>query len=904
MADSNQDQLQAALGTTYVIERELGRGGMATVYLARDAKLQRPVALKVLQQDLAATLGPERFRREIATVAQLQHPHILGVHDSGETADGLLWFTMPYIEGETLRDRLRREHQLPLDDALRITREIAGALDYAHDAGVIHRDIKPENILLTKRGDALLADFGIARALADGASATGGQSIGLTMTGLAVGTPQYMSPEQASGERSLDARSDVYALGAVCYEMLAGEPPFSGPSQQAVVAKMLTQVAPSVRVLRPGVSAALDAVIARALARTPADRWPSAGEFGRAMAAAEQASHVSAAAPPPAVPRRPSGGAPNVAKKRKLPVASLTLALGFLIGAGLLFAWRAKVNGGGASDAGSAPGAVRLAVLPFENLGDTADAYFADGVTDAVRGKLTGVPGLAVIGSTSSGAYRHTTKTPQQIGDELGVRYLLIGKVRWVKEANGTSKVQVSPELVDVRSATDTWAGAFNAPITDVFQVQADIADKVAQKLQVALTPAAQQTIAEKPTKDVVAYDAFLRAQRLEKEGGPQASVKRQAIALYREAVGRDSTFAVAWAGMARAYANLYLSGATDQNLADSADVISARALALAPGLAIAHRVRAIYLAGILNDRGKAFTETQAALALEPHSAFALSGMAAEEARAGRWDEAIAHDLQAVQLDPRNENSWRSLSVDYYRSGRLSESKSALARSAAIAPNRLDAVEAEITRALAVGDLPGARAIAARLIQAGDSAGSVAYLSTYGDFGWIFDSAQTKYMLTLGVADFDNDRAQLAFSRAEQYWWMHDKERTRIWADTARIEYAKQLKDFPKDAQRVADLAISLAFLGRHDEAIAEGKRAASMITPSDDATLGPYLIYQLARVYLALGEKDAAMDELEKVMAVPYYMPPAWVRINPDFAPLKGNPRLEKILAGAKALS
>ncbi|MDQ2930265.1 MAG: serine/threonine protein kinase, partial [Gemmatimonadota bacterium] len=280
MADSNQDQLQAALGTTYIIERELGRGGMATVYLARDAKLHRPVALKVLQQDLAATLGPERFRREIATVAQLQHPHILGVHDSGETADGLLWFTMPYVEGETLRDRLRREHQLPLDDALRITREIAGALDYAHDAGVIHRDIKPENILLTKRGDSLLADFGIARALADGASPTGGQSIGLTMTGLAVGTPQYMSPEQASGERSLDARSDVYALGAVCYEMLAGGPPFSGSSQQAVIAKMLTQDAPSVRVLRSGVSAALDAVIARALARTPADPWPSAGEFG------------------------------------------------------------------------------------------------------------------------------------------------------------------------------------------------------------------------------------------------------------------------------------------------------------------------------------------------------------------------------------------------------------------------------------------------------------------------------------------------------------------------------------------------------------------------------------------------------------------------------------------------
>src|SRR5665213_893667 len=267
---------------------------MATVYLARDAKHQRPVALKVLQPDLAASLGPERFRREIATAAQLQHPHILGVHDSGETADGQLWFTMPYIEGESLRDRLRRERQLPIEDVVRITREIAGALDYAHDAGVLHRDIKPENILLTKRGDALLADFGIARALASGADGASGNS--LTMTGLAVGTPQYMSPEQAAGEHGLDARSDVFALGAVCYEMLAGEPPFTGPSQQAIIAKMLSTDAPSVRVLRPGVPPEMDSVLARALWRVPADRWPSAGEFARAMEMAAHASHTSQAA--------------------------------------------------------------------------------------------------------------------------------------------------------------------------------------------------------------------------------------------------------------------------------------------------------------------------------------------------------------------------------------------------------------------------------------------------------------------------------------------------------------------------------------------------------------------------------------------------------------------------------
>ncbi len=279
MPDATQrDQLQAALGERYVLDRELGRGGMATVFLARDTKHDRPVALKLLHPDLAAALGPERFRREIALAARLQHPHILSVHDSGEGAPGQLWFTMPFVSGETLRSRLQRERQLPTADAIGITREIALALDYAHRNGVVHRDIKPENILLTDDRQALVADFGIARALNASGAAPGSTS--LTETGLALGTPQYMSPEQASGDRALDARSDVYALGAVCFEMLAGEPPYTGPTPQAVIAKMMmARTAPSVRTLRPGVSEAVDAVIRRALDPIAAERFATAAEM-------------------------------------------------------------------------------------------------------------------------------------------------------------------------------------------------------------------------------------------------------------------------------------------------------------------------------------------------------------------------------------------------------------------------------------------------------------------------------------------------------------------------------------------------------------------------------------------------------------------------------------------------
>src|SRR3989454_1835242 len=310
-------QMQAALAGRYSLERELGRGGMATVYLARDVKHDRPVALKVLHPELASTLGPERFQREIKLAARLQHPHILTVLDSGEAA-GQLWYTMPFVEGESLRERLTRERQLLLEDALRITREVADALGYAHGQGIIHRDIKPENILLS-RGHALVADFGLARALQ---SAAGER---LTETGIAVGTPAYMSPEQATAERQVDARSDLYSLGCVLYEMLAGEPPYTGPSALAVIAKRFSEPIPHIRTVRENVPEAIEQAVSKALAKTPVDRYNSAAEFTEAL---RLASAVRTAGPI---------GLLRFLRQRPL---FAVLVVGFLVGAGVLFGWR------------------------------------------------------------------------------------------------------------------------------------------------------------------------------------------------------------------------------------------------------------------------------------------------------------------------------------------------------------------------------------------------------------------------------------------------------------------------------------------------------------------------------------------------------------------------------------
>ena len=518
------DSVANALRDRYTLQHELGRGGMAVVYLAHDVRHDRSVALKILHSDLAASLGPERLQREIQLTARLQHPHILAVHDSGEAA-GRLWYTMPYFPGESLRARLDREGPLPLEDALQIARNILAALAHAHRQGILHRDIKPENILL-EGGEAVLADFGIARAI----SAAGGES--LTQTGMAVGTPVYMSPEQAAGDRELDGRTDIYAAGCVLYEMLAGHPPFMGTSVQEIRRRQVMDPLPPLRSARTEVPEPVEQAVAKALAKAPVDRWAGAEQFAEALAPARISGERSAGATASAA----------VSLLRHPRARAIGLALAALaVAAGFLMSRRAGPP---------PPGVARLAVLPFENLGDSADAYFADGVADAVRGKLTALPNLEVIARASSMAYRRTDKTPQEVARELGVRYLLTGTVRWAKNGDRASRVQVSPELVEIRvsgAPASRWQQPFDAALTDVFQVQADIAGRVADALHLALGRADEQQLAQRPTASLPAYDAFLKgeAAALSLASWTPASL-RAALGFYREAVARDSGFGLA----------------------------------------------------------------------------------------------------------------------------------------------------------------------------------------------------------------------------------------------------------------------------------------------------------------------------------------------------------------------
>jgi serine/threonine-protein kinase len=547
-------QLEAGLTGQYLLVRELGRGGMATVFLATDVKHDRPVAFKVLHPDLAQSLGSERFQREIRLAARLQHPHILTVHDSGATA-GHLWFTMPFVEGESLRDRLRRERQLPLEDALRITRQAAQALHYAHEHGVVHRDIKPENLLLTSDGNTLVADFGIARALGVGADDS------LTQTGMSVGTPAYMSPEQATGDRALDARSDVYSLASVLYEMLAGEQPYTGPTMQSILMKRLSEPIPRVRSGRPSVPEAVDAAIGRALAVVPADRYATAAQFAQALDQAvtttSGSTHAAtvpvtpAAAPAAAAPAATAAVAPATAPPTPPRRLRLALAAAVALAAAAVGWWMLRPKPVAAASAN------HLAVLPFAVHGGGRLDFLAQGMVDLLSRNLDGagdirsVNGATVLAAAHADGGVADLEEGRRLARRLGAGLYVLGSVSAIG-----NQVRIEASLYDGGPAQPAIVSqsSVSGDTTQLFE----LVDRLAADLMVRQGKGVGSHLlqtAATTTQSLPALKAYLDAEGQLRRGQFDSS-----LAGFQQAVQLDSTFALAYyrLAVAAAWANRY----------------------------------------------------------------------------------------------------------------------------------------------------------------------------------------------------------------------------------------------------------------------------------------------------------------------------------------------------------
>jgi eukaryotic-like serine/threonine-protein kinase len=618
---SAPDRLSAALADRYRIERELGAGGMATVYLAEDLKHHRRVALKVLRSELADALGPERFLREIETTAALHHPHILPLYDSGSAGD-FLYYVMPFVEGESLRDRLTREKQLPIDDALQIAREVSDALSYAHSRGVIHRDIKPENIML-EGGHAMVADFGIARAV----SAAGNDS--LTRTGTSVGTPSYMSPEQAAGQQDLDGRSDLYALGCVVYEMLAGQPPFTGPTVENVVHQHMVAEARPITQFRPAVPPAIAGVLQRALAKNPADRFSPVAQFADALRTGSTTTTAPVAPSP--TPRVRVG-----------PLVAGALALGVLVVAAVLVMNRPR-----GADPGS--GGPSVAVLPFVDLAGGANEYLADGIAETLINALSGVPGLRVAARTSAFSFKGKNQDVRTIGSALGVTSVLEGSVQ-----RAGDQLRITAQLINASDGFHVWSQSFDRNVADVFAVQDEVARAVVSALQVKLGGGANDQVVEQGTKNLDAYNAYL--QGLFHWNKRTTANMERAAAYFQQAIAADSGFASAWAGLALTYVLFIPSeydvpGMSAVEALDRAEQAARKALALDERSVEAQTA----LAAALDHRGlieESAREFRRAIDLDPRFPTARQWYAGVLAKTGETAEALAQMLTAQQLDP------------------------------------------------------------------------------------------------------------------------------------------------------------------------------------------------------------------------------------------------------------
>jgi serine/threonine protein kinase/Flp pilus assembly protein TadD len=611
--------LTTALADRYRIERKLGQGGMASVYLAHDVRHDRDVAIKVLDAELAESLGRQRFVREIRLAARLNHPHILALYDSGE-CDGILYFVMPVMQGQTLRSRLETERTLPVDDAVRIASEVADALDYAHRHDVVHRDIKPENILLHE-GHAVVADFGIGKAIVAAAS----ESSTFTQIGVTIGTPAYMSPEQATGEE-LDGRSDLFALGCVLYEMLTGDVAFSGTTAQATIARRFVYSPPPVREKRDDVSPEVAALVAKLLEKAPADRCPTGAYVVSTLRAATTSGPRAVTTPP------------------------------------------AETSTGKS-----------IAVLPFTNMSaDVDNEFFSDGLTEELITDLSGVKALRVTSRNSSMQLKATTKAPREIGRALGVRYLLTGSVR-----KSGSALRITAQLLDAEKDAPLWADKYSGTMDDVFDVQERVSRAIVDALQVTLTTSEEVRLAARPIQNAGAFELFLQARAEMRRYGVSLDHARLLLERAIEIEGQSPPLRALGAFME--FSKVRAGTATDLRPLDVADAEARALIELVPDAPYGHALLGFlaYERGQLKEAARHLTR---AMEIDPADTDVLFFLTITLQAAGQIEPAQKLAKRFHEVDPLSPLSGAMLCCSDWFSGNVGNHVDAMERSLALDP--------------------------------------------------------------------------------------------------------------------------------------------------------------------------------------------------------------------------
>jgi serine/threonine-protein kinase len=864
----------------YELLEEIGRGGQGVVYRARQKSLKRTIALKVIGLGQWATEAHlKRFRREAEAAANLDHPCIVPIYEVGER-EGSCYFSMKFIDGGQL-DEVTKHQPISARTAAELVAKLARTVHHAHEHGILHRDIKPGNVLLDRNGEPHLTDFGLARLVETEST--------VTRTMEVLGTPSYMAPEQAVGNNARVSRAtDVYGLGAVFYQLLTGHPPFAGGTTFETVRLVLDTEPRQPRLWNPKIDRDLATICLKCLEKDPQRRYSSA------LALAEDLEHWLKHEP---IRAKPSGffmhGRKWVWRNRTTAVLVASLvALAVTVG---VMVWKSELV--------RRPMPAGIAVLPFENLGqDKENAFLADGVQDDVLTKLAKIADLKVISRTSVMQYRGERDT-RQIGNALRVSHVLEGSVR----KTGT-RFHMNAQLIDARSNAHVWAEQYDGDLNEVFAIQSEIAQKVAEHLQANLSVLEKKAINQKPTGDVLAYESYIKAKDAVESYADRDDQRRsliEAIDLLSDATGRDPGFALAYCYCARAHALMFFLG-FDSTPARSALAEQAvnSALRLSPDLSEAHLAKADCYFRCYRDYERASAELARARPGLPNSAsfFMLAGYI--DRRRGRWDDATGEFEKAADLDPRNLNAVNFLGDHYRQLRRFDQARRWwLKQARQFAPHAglfeafaawmdfsatgqttkfraaLQALPLEINPAAAITsvrvlieltehDYPEAR----RVLTASP-------LSEFQDVDYTFYYPRAWYEAQIARAEGDELKAREAWTAARQ-----------------ALEVKPQAHH--DDPRTLAVLAQIDAGLGRKEQAVSEGRRAVDLMPISKDAYDGPLVLEGLAQVYVWTGEKERAMEVMEKLVRFPGYVAYGYLLRDPIWDPLRGDPRFEKILA------
>jgi len=815
----------------YKILEKLGEGGMGVVYKAEDTKLKRTVALKFLSpQSLGTPDEKIRFIHEAQAAAALDHPNICTVYEIDES-DGHTFIAMAYIDGLSLREKTE-SGPLKLEEALSVGIDIARGLQEAHERNVVHRDIKSANVMVTKKGHAKITDFGLAKIAG---------TTRVTKTGTSVGTVAYMSPEQALGE-DVDHRSDIWALGVVLYEMLTGRLPFASDHAPALTYQIVHEDPDPITALRTGVPMELERIANKCLEKEPANRYQHVDEVLVDLRGMKKA-------------------------KTEKPEKQASK---------------------------SEQDSVKLAVLPFENLGASEDEYFADGVTDEITSKLAVIKGLAVISRTSAKKYKETDKGLREIGKELRVDYILEGTIRWDKRG-GLERVRITPQLINVADDFHLWAENYEREIEEIFAVQADIASQIAEALDVTLLGAERQTLETKPTENIAAYQAYLRGlDHARAFGGDELQL---GIQMFELAVTLDPEFALSYVELSEAHSNTYNTGdRTEERLLQAKTAVN-KALELQPDLPEAHRALAYYYYHGYRDYERGLKELAIAKRGLPNDSRIIEVTAWIWRCQGKFEEAADRMKEAFELNPQDSLLPYELGLTHWFLRKHEEADRYCDLSVSLAP---DQRRAYVRKAYNYISWSGDTKRAAEVLE------TIPGKSHDVQELWLgLWRLQRNYKAILDFAASASEPIMwrqvgarpVALLAARSHGLMGESELAHASYDSARALLEHELDAHPDDHRIHGALAICYAGLGHKDDAIREGKRGVELLPVSEDARIGIHRVWDMAEVYTMVGEYDAALAEIDYLLSIPAGWSVQDIRLDPLWDPLRKLPRYQELL-------